>query len=183
VDVLPTRLAGLLLLEARVFPDERGFFLETYSREGHAAAGVDVDFVQDNHSRSRRGVVRGLHLQRAPGQPKLVRCARGRIFDVAVDVRPGSPTFGAWEGFELDDVLHRQLYIPAGFAHGFQALADDVDVAYKVATPYDPLAEVGIRWNDPEIGIAWPIRDAVVSERDQASPTLRDALDAGQLAW
>jgi dTDP-4-dehydrorhamnose 3,5-epimerase len=183
VDVLPTRLAGLLLLQPRVHLDERGFFLETYSRRSHRAAGVDVDFVQDNLSRSHRGVLRGLHLQRPPGQPKLVRCARGRIFDVAVDVRPNSPTFGRWESFELDAVLHRQLYIPAGFAHGFQALEDEVDVAYKVATPYDPAAEVGIRWDDPEIGIEWPIDPAVVSERDEASPTLRDVRDAGQLGW
>jgi dTDP-4-dehydrorhamnose 3,5-epimerase len=183
MDVLPTRLAGLVLLQPRVIPDGRGFFLETYSRESYHAAGVEVDFVQDNHSRSRRGVIRGLHLQRPPGQPKLVRCSRGRIFDVAVDVRPGSPTFGAWEGFELDDVRHRQLYLPAGFAHGFQALDDLVDVAYKVASPYEPEAELGIRWDDPDIGVEWPVREAVVSERDQASPTLRAVRDAGQLGW
>jgi dTDP-4-dehydrorhamnose 3,5-epimerase len=183
VDVLPTRLAGLVLLQPRVMSDDRGFFLETYSRQRYAGAGVAVDFVQDNHSRSRRGVIRGLHLQRPPGQPKLIRCARGRIFDVAVDVRPASPTFGRWEGFELDDVQHRQLFIPSGFAHGFQALDEVVDVEYKVGTPYDPAAEVGIAWNDPDIAIDWPIKDAGVSERDRSNPTLRDVRDAGQLVW
>jgi dTDP-4-dehydrorhamnose 3,5-epimerase len=174
VDVLPTRLAGLVLLQPRTFPDARGFFLETYSRERYRAAGVTTDFVQDNHSRSRLGVVRGLHLQRHPGQPKLVRCARGRIFDVAVDVRPGSPTFGAWEGFELDDVLHRQLFVSAGFAHGFQALEDETDVVYKVGTLYDPAAEIGVLWKDPDVAINWPIPDAIISDRDRANPRLRD---------
>jgi dTDP-4-dehydrorhamnose 3,5-epimerase len=174
MEVLPTRLGGLVLLEPRTFPDERGYFLETYSRSRYVEAGIDADFIQDNHSRSHRGSIRGMHFQRTPGQPKLVRCARGSVFDVVIDVRPSSPTFGEWESFELDDKRHRQLYIPIGFAHGLQALEDDTDFVYKVGSLYDPGAEVGIRWDDPDLAIPWPIDPAIVSARDRENPVLRD---------
>jgi dTDP-4-dehydrorhamnose 3,5-epimerase len=177
MEVIPTRLNGLVLIQPRIFDDERGYFLETYSRERYGEAGVATDFVQDNHSRSHRGAIRGLHFQRSPGQPKLVRCTRGRVFDVVVDVRPSSPTFGQWESFELDDRAHRQLFIPIGFAHGLQALEADTDFAYKVGSLYDPAAEVGIRWDDPDLGIPWPIEEAIVSARDAVNPPLRDIHD------
>jgi dTDP-4-dehydrorhamnose 3,5-epimerase len=177
MEVIPTRLQGLAILQPRVFEDERGFFLETYSRARYAAAGVDVEFVQDNHSRSVRGAIRGLHMQLPPGQAKLVRCARGSAFDVAVDLRKGSPTFGQWEAVELDDVLHRQLYIPVGFAHGAMALTDGMDLAYKVSSYYDPATEIGVAWDDPDLAIPWPLPDAVVSERDRANPRLAEIVD------
>lgn len=177
MDVLPTRLDGLVLVQPRVFADERGYFLETYSRQRYIDSGVDADFVQDNHSRSVRGAVRGLHFQMPPGQAKLVSCSRGRVFDVAVDVRRRSPTFGEWEAFELDDVLHRELFVPVGFAHGLMALTDDADLAYKVSGYYDPQSEIGIAWDDPDIGIDWPQIDAVVSDRDRANPRLAEIVD------
>ena len=172
VDRLPTRLDGLALLSPRVHADERGFFVETYSRASYREAGVDVEFVQDNHSRSARAALRGLHYQRRPGQAKLVRAARGRIWDVAVDIRPGSPTFGQWEAFELDDISHRQLFVPVGFAHGFCVLSDVADVTYKVSSPYDGAEERGIAWDDPDIGIAWPIDEPILSTRDRSNPRL-----------
>ena len=172
----PARLEGPILVEPREFADERGFFLETYRRHEFVGAGIDADFVQDNHSRSTQGTVRGLHFQSAPGQAKLVRVARGRAFDVVVDLRHRSPTFGEWEGFQLDDVAHHQLYIPIGFAHGFCALSGVVDLVYKVGAYYDPATERGILWNDPEIGIEWPVERATVSRRDLANPPLRALL-------
>ena len=177
MEVFPTRLQGLAILQPRVFEDERGFFLETYSRARYAAAGVDVEFVQDNHSRSVRGAIRGLHMQLPPGQAKLVRCARGSAFDVAVDLRKGSPTFGQWEAVELDDVLHRQLYIPFGFAHGAMALTDGMDLAYKVSSYYDPGTEIGVAWDDPDLAIPWPLPDPVVSERDRENARLAEIVD------
>ena len=177
MEVIPTRLAGLVTLQPKVFDDQRGFFLETYSQERYAAAGVDVEFVQDNHSRSVRGAVRGLHMQLPPGQAKLVSCARGSALDVAVDLRKGSPTFGQWEAVELDDVLHRQLYIPVGFAHGAMALTEGMDLTYKVSSYYDPAAELGIAWDDPDLAIPWPLPDAIVSARDRANPTLAAIVD------
>lgn len=175
--VVSPRLAGLVLVEPRLFPDERGYFLETYSRARYAELGVDADFVQDNQSRSHAGAIRGIHFQTQPGQPKLVRCSRGRVFDVVVDVRPSSPTFGQWESFELDDVGHRQLYVPIGFAHGLQALTDDVDVVYKVGSYYDPATEVGIAWDDPDLAIPWPITPPIVSERDRSNRRLAQIRD------
>jgi len=172
---LPTRLRGPVLLEPAVHRDERGFFLETYNRADLATAGVTTDFVQDNHSRSRLGTVRGLHFQVGAGQAKLVRAARGHIWDVIVDVRRGSQTFGEWEAFDLDDVAHRQLFVPAGFAHGFCVVSDIADVCYKVSTYYDADAERGIAWNDPAIGIPWPIDDPTLSDRDRLNPMLADA--------
>lgn len=172
--VVESRLRGPLLIEPQVRLDERGFFVETFSRERYEAAGITVDFVQDNHSRSRSGTLRGLHYQRAPGQAKLVRSARGRIHDVVVDIRRSSPTFGQHESFELDDVHHRQLYIPVGFAHGFCALSTEVDVVYRVSSYYDPALEVGIAWDDPDVRVDWPVDAPLVSERDRRLPRLAD---------
>ncbi len=170
--ILPTRLAGLILIEPQVFADGRGFLFESFRREPYWAAGIDVDFVQDNHSRSLRGTIRALHFQADPGQPKLVRVARGRAWDVALDIRRSSPTFGQWESFELDDERNLQLYIPIGFAHGFCATSDVADFVYKIGSYYDPLTERGIAWDDSDLGIPWPADQPIVSERDRGNPTL-----------
>lgn len=167
-----TRLEGPLLLTPAVHGDARGFFMETYRRSAYAEAGIDDDFVQDNHSRSRRGVVRGMHFQ--PGQAKLVRCARGTILDVLVDIRPGSPTFGQWESYELSDQEGSQLYCPDGFAHGFCVTSDEADVVYKVSTYYDASIESGFRYDDPEVGIEWPAIDLTPSKRDAEAPKLSE---------
>lgn len=171
---LPTRLAGLVVIEPNVHGDERGFFLETFNARRHAELGIDLGFVQDNHSRSVRDTIRGLHYQ--PGQAKLVRAARGTIWDVAVDIRRDSPTFGEWEAFELDDLTHRQLFIPDGFAHGFCALSDLADVCYKVSTLYDSRLERGIAWDDPRIGVSWPAESPKLSDRDLRNPPLETAV-------
>src|SRR5947209_16887520 len=151
---LPTKLNGPLLFAPAVHGDERGFFLESFRLSELSARGIAVEWVQDNHSRSRSGVVRGMHFQ--PGMAKLVRCARGAIFDVLVDLRRGSPSFGRWEGFELSDSNHHQLYCPDGFAHGFCVLTEVADVVYKTSAYYDPSLESGFSYLDPEVGIAWP---------------------------
>lgn len=175
VERLPTRLDGPILLQPRVHGDDRGFFVETFLRDEYRDAGIDVEFVQDNHSRSGRGTLRGLHFQRSPGQAKLIRAARGSIFDVVVDIRPGSPTVGQYEAFELDDINHRQLFVPIGFAHGFCVLSEEADVTYKVSSVYDAAEERGIAWDDPAIGIEWPVEAPILSERDRSNPTLADA--------
>jgi dTDP-4-dehydrorhamnose 3,5-epimerase len=169
---LPTELDDVVLIEPTVHGDERGFFVESFRANEMPALGIEVDFVQDNHSRSAGRVLRGLHMQR--GQAKLVRCPLGRIFDVAVDLRPDSPTYKRWEGYELDDVDHRQLFIPDGFGHGFCVLSDTADVLYRVSTYYDPELEAGIAWDDPEIAVDWPIRDPVLSDRDRSAPPLAE---------
>ncbi len=169
---LPTRLAGPIVLEPARHPDGRGFFEETYRRDAYRAAGIDAEFVQDNHSRSVRGTLRGLHFQRAPGQEKLVSVIRGRIQDVVVDLRPGSPTFGKWESWILSDRVPRQVYVPIGFAHGFVVLSTMADVIYKVGSYYDPAREAGLAWNDPGLAIDWKIKDPILSARDSANPTL-----------
>jgi dTDP-4-dehydrorhamnose 3,5-epimerase len=173
---LPTELDDVVLIEPEVHGDERGFFVETFRESEMADLGIDVHFVQDNHSRSQGGVLRGLHMQR--GQAKLVRCPRGRIFDVAVDLRPDSPTFSRWEGHELDGERHRQLFVPPGFGHGFCVLSDEADVLYRVSTYYDPDLESGLAWDDPEIGIDWPISDPVLSDRDRNAPKLAEVTSA-----
>jgi dTDP-4-dehydrorhamnose 3,5-epimerase len=166
----------LILVEARHFADDRGFFLETYKQSAFAAHGVDLPFVQDNYSRSMRSVLRGLHYQRPPqAQGKLVQVLRGEVFDVAVDIRVGSPTYGQWAGLYLSGDRFQLLYIPAGFAHGFCVLSDQADFAYKVTAEYAPTLDTGIRWNDPEIGIEWPIVDPIVSPKDAALPFLCEA--------
>ena len=169
-----TVLEGPVLIQPEVHGDERGFFQETYRRDLLPELGIDVEFVQDNHSRSQRGVLRGMHFQVGDGQAKLVRCARGAIFDVVVDLRRGSPTFGQWEAHELDDELHRQLYVPVGFAHGFCVTSELADVIYKCSTYYDPGLERGIAFDDPDLGIEWPDLDLIVSERDTSAPRLAE---------
>ncbi len=173
---LPTVLSGVRLLEPEVVADPRGFFVETFSRRRYLEAGIPDDFVQDNQSRSVGRTVRGLHYQRSPGQAKLVRTARGRIWDVVVDLRRSSSTFGQHEAFELDDVSHRQLYVPIGFAHGFCALSDMADVTYRVSSYYDVAAEGGIAWDDPELAIPWPLERPVLSARDRDLPRLAEVL-------
>jgi dTDP-4-dehydrorhamnose 3,5-epimerase len=167
-----TSLPGVLLIEPVIYRDDRGFFIERFSEQRYREAGIETSFVQDNHSYSRRGVLRGLHFQRRHPQGKLVSVIRGRVYDVAVDVRHGSPTFAQWEGIILDDRECHQLYIPPGFAHGFCVLSEWADFVYKCTACYDPLDEGGVRWSDPTIGIEWPISDPVLSERDLTYPTL-----------
>jgi dTDP-4-dehydrorhamnose 3,5-epimerase len=174
MERVPTRLDGLVLLEPTVHGDERGFFMETFRADAWAAEGVATEFVQDNHSRSRRGTVRGIHFQTSPGQGKLVRVARGCVLDVAVDLRRGSPTFGEWEGFELDDERGRQLWIPVGFGHGFCVLSEVADFVYKCTNYYDAATEAGIRFDDPDVGIEWPDIELLYSERDRAAPRLAE---------
>jgi dTDP-4-dehydrorhamnose 3,5-epimerase len=174
---LPTRLDGLVLLEPDAFGDERGFFVETYRAREWSEHGVPAEFVQDNHSRSRRGTLRGIHFQLSPGQGKLVRCARGAVVDVVVDLRRDSPTFGEWESVQLDDERHRQLWIPVGFGHGFCVLSDVADFAYKCTSYYDPATEAGIRFDDPDIGIEWPAMEWIHSERDRTAPRLSEIAD------
>jgi dTDP-4-dehydrorhamnose 3,5-epimerase len=175
---LPTRLPGLVLLAPRVHGDARGFFMETYRADAWAAEGVPTDFLQDNHSRSRRGTLRGLHFQTHPGQAKLVRCARGRVLDVVVDLRRGSPTFGEWEGFELDDEAGHQLFIPVGFGHGFCVLSETADFVYKCTAYYDAATEKGIRFDDPDVGVRWPDGiELLYSDRDRDAPRLAEIAD------
>lgn len=178
MKIIPTDLPEVLILEPRVFGDERGFFMESYNRRAfNDAVGYEVDFVQDNHSRSSRGVLRGLHYQIPPhAQGKLVRVTFGRVFDVAVDIRRGSPRFGKWTGVELSAEVKRQLWIPPGFAHGFLVLSDLADFFYKTTTYYAPAAERAIHWNDPQLAIEWPIAAVTprLSAKDAAAPLLSD---------
>jgi dTDP-4-dehydrorhamnose 3,5-epimerase len=180
--VVDTRLQGPLLLEPAVHGDGRGFFVESYRANVWARHGVDETFVQDNHSRSGRGVVRGMHFSVGDGQAKLVRCARGRILDVVVDLRRASPTYGEWESVELDDERHCQFYVPIGFAHGFVVLSEIADVTYKCSTYYDGGVERGFKYDDPDVGIEWPQDMALlVSERDMHAPALSEI--AGELPF
>jgi dTDP-4-dehydrorhamnose 3,5-epimerase len=176
-----TKLDGVVLVEPQVHGDERGFFVETYSREAWAGLGVDAEFVQHNHSRSSRGTLRGLHFQTEPGQAKLLRCARGAILDVAVDLRRDSATYGQWEAHVLDDERHHQLFVPIGFAHGFVVLSEVADVAYLVSSVYDPATEAGIAWDAPELGIDWRVAEPLLSERDKTAPRLAEIAD--DLPW
>ncbi len=177
MDVTDLRLSGLKLIKPRLFCDERGYFLESYRQPAYANLSIP-DFVQDNLSFSKQNVIRALHLQALPGQAKLVQALRGKIFDVAVDLRQDSATFGQWEAVELDDLLRWQLFIPAGFAHGFCVLSQEALVQYKVSSLYDPSTELSIRWNDPDLNIAWPVQHPILSSRDQNSPFLRECLYA-----
>jgi dTDP-4-dehydrorhamnose 3,5-epimerase len=173
MESIKTRLEGPLLIKPAIHGDERGFFVETYRQNVLADLGVDDEFVQDNHSRSRKGVVRGMHFQ--PGQAKLVRCARGEIVDVLVDIRRGSPTFGQSEAYTLTDTNAHQLYCPDGFAHGFCVVSDVADVVYKVSTYYDPASESGFRYDDPDVGVEWPASlELIPSQRDSSAPQLKD---------
>jgi len=178
---LETQLDGVVLIEPEVHGDERGFLVETFRDDGWRELGVEVEFVQENHSRSGRGILRGLHFQTRPGQAKLVRCLRGLIWDVAVDLRRDSPTHRRWEGYELDDARHHQLFVPAGFGHGFCVLSDQADVAYKLSSYYDPTTEAGIAWDDPDVRVEWPISEPILSERDRTAPRLAEIADT--LPW
>lgn len=172
MQVREMNLAGLKLIFPKVWKDNRGFFVETYEQERYSAHGITNHFVQDNHSLSKRGTVRGMHFQTQPGQAKLVRVGMGRIFDVVADIRPTSPTFGKWEAVILDSESHAQLYVPVGFAHGFCVLSEEAHVMYKVDSPYNSETEAGFRWDDPDVGISWPLAsdEMIVSERDRTSP-------------
>ena len=170
--VVPTELPDVLIVEPVVHRDARGFFLETYHAERFARAGIADPFVQDNHSRSEKGVLRGLHAQKRRPQGKLVRAIQGEIFDVAVDVRPGSPTFGRWTGVTLDAESCRQLWVPVGFLHGFCVMSEWAEIEYKCTALYDREDEIGVAWNDPDIGIVWPITNPIISPKDAALPRL-----------
>jgi dTDP-4-dehydrorhamnose 3,5-epimerase len=181
---LETRLPGLIVLEPTIHGDSRGWFQETYRRNALTELGVGDDFVQDNHSRSARGVLRGLHFQVGDHpQAKLVRCARGAILDVAVDLRRGSPTYGQWEAWQLDDERGLQLYCPIGFAHGFVVLSEIADVVYRCSDYYDPAGDSGIRFDDPTVGVEWPASPHSVSERDATAPLLADIADDLPFEW
>ena len=179
MQILETKLDGPLLIEPRVFRDERGFFCETFREDRFAELGIGEQMVQDNHSRSSHGVVRGMHFQIGDGASKLVRCGRGTIYDVLVDLRRGSPTYGQWEGFELSDENMRVLYCPIGFGHGFCVLSEVADVIYKQSNYYSGEVERGIAYDDPEVGIVWPLPTAELapSERDASAPTLAEVRD------
>lgn len=172
--VRPARIPGVLVIDPALFGDQRGYFLEVWHQERYRNLGLPAAFVQDNVSRSERGILRGLHLQHPYGQGKLVHVLDGEVFDVAVDVRVGSPTFGRWVGEHLSSDNHRQLYIPPGFAHGFCVLSPSALFAYKVTEIYHPETEFGIAWDDPELGIAWPVTSPGLSAKDAAAPRLRD---------
>ncbi|MEP7271678.1 MAG: dTDP-4-dehydrorhamnose 3,5-epimerase [Acidobacteriota bacterium] len=177
MKLVETELRGVIAVEPRVFRDDRGFFLESYHEEKFAAGGIDVRFVQDNHSRSALGTLRGLHLQRMKTQGKLVRVVFGEVFDVAVDVRVGSPNFGRWVGVTLSSENFRQLYIPPGFAHGFCVMSEIAEVEYKCTAFYEPADELTLKWNDPEININWPVASPLLSAKDQSGKSLAEAIE------
>jgi dTDP-4-dehydrorhamnose 3,5-epimerase len=175
MKVTPTSLPGVLVIEPRVFTDDRGFFFETWSQQRYAEQGIGPTFVQDNCSRSVAGTLRGLHFQEPNAQGKLVQVLRGSVFDVAVDVRRGSPTFGRWCGVDLSGDRPMQLWIPPGFAHGFCVTSESADFLYKCTAPYRPEAERSIRWDDPTLAIAWPVAKPLLSSKDASAPLLADA--------
>ncbi len=177
MKLLPTPLPGVLLVEPQVFRDERGFFLEVWNAGKFAAKGLEAAFVQDNHSLSQHGTLRGLHVQLPNSQGKLVRCIEGTIFDVAVDIRRDSPTFAQWYGVELSAENFRQLWVPPDFAHGFCVLSGRAQVEYKCTTPYDPRADLAIAWDDPAIGIDWPLAKPLLSPRDRVARPLAELGD------
>ena len=174
MNILPTKLPGVLVIEPRVFRDARGYFLETYNQATYDASGLSVRFVQDNLSYSVRGVLRGLHYQHPSAQGKLVSVLDGEVFDVAVDIRPDSPTFQQWFGVTLSSENCRQCYIPPGYAHGFVVTSDSAKVAYKCTALYQPSDEGSVAWNDPDIGIDWPVEAPILSPKDRDAPRLRD---------
>ena len=174
MKLIETALPGVLIIEPKVFGDARGFFIETFQVERYREIGITQPFVQDNHSRSQRGVLRGLHFQKTRPQGKLVRVSRGAVYDVAVDIDPKSPTFGRHVGVELSDANHRQIWIPPGYAHGFCVLSEEADFEYKCTDLYFPEDEGGLIWNDPDVAIAWPISAPRLSDKDTRNPTLRE---------
>jgi dTDP-4-dehydrorhamnose 3,5-epimerase len=176
MKVTKTKLDGCVIIEPKVFDDARGFFKETFQAERYKDAGLELPFVQDNHSRSKQGVLRGLHYQKTKPQGKLVSCSQGQVFDVAVDLRSGSPTYGQWVGVLMTGGNHIQFYVPPGFAHGFFVSSDTADLYYKCTDYYDPINEGGLMWNDPDVGIEWPLGDieAKLSEKDMNFPQLKE---------
>ncbi|WP_312420869.1 dTDP-4-dehydrorhamnose 3,5-epimerase [Anaerospora hongkongensis] len=174
MNVIETNLQGVVIIEPKVFGDNRGFFMETWNQEKYEKAGLSFNFVQDNLSFSTKGVLRGLHFQNPNPQGKLVYVLQGEVFDVAVDIRVGSPTFGQWTGVTLSSENKRQFYVPEGFAHGFCVLSDTALFAYKCTDQYNPQTEGGIFWNDPDIGIEWPIMEPILSDKDNKSSRLKD---------
>ncbi|MEE4207883.1 MAG: dTDP-4-dehydrorhamnose 3,5-epimerase, partial [Parvularcula sp.] len=177
MKITKTAIEGPLIIEPRVFGDERGFFMETWNASAYAGAGLDLTFVQDNHSRSQKGVLRGMHFQNPGPQGKLVRVVHGAVFDVAVDLREGSSTFGEWVGVELTAENRRMFWVPEGFAHGFLTLEDDTDFLYKCTAPYAPQSEHTLAWDDPAVGVEWPLAgvDPIVSEKDADGLSLENA--------
>jgi dTDP-4-dehydrorhamnose 3,5-epimerase len=178
MEITKTKLEGVVIIEPAVFGDKRGFFMESWSKRAFAEAGLDYEFVQDNHSASTvKGTLRGIHFQRGDkAQAKLVRCTKGAVLDVAVDLRPGSPTYKQWVSVELSEENKRQLLIPRGFGHGFLTLTDEVEFMYKADNFYAPEADGGIRWNDPELAVDWGIEEPILSNKDSKSPWLKDAV-------
>lgn len=176
MEVQELSLEGVKKIRLKVFFDDRGFFRETFRDAFYQQLGITESFAQDNHSFSKRGTVRGMHFQRSPGQAKLVTVMEGEIFDVVVDIRPESPTFRKWEGVYLNAADGDQIYVPTGFAHGFCVLSEQAHVCYKVSTAYDPLEEFGFRYDDPEVGIVWPIDEPLLSDRDRSSPLMREVV-------
>ena len=177
MNIIDTAIPGPVIIEPRVLGDERGFFMETWNEAGFAAAGLDMAFVQDNHSHSQKGVLRGLHFQNPGAQGKLVRVARGAVFDVAVDLRRSSATFGKWVGVELSAANKRMFWVPEGFAHGFVTLEDNTDFLYKCTAPYAPQSEYTLAWDDPAVGVEWPLAglDPIISAKDKVGLALADA--------
>lgn len=174
MNIISTEIEGVLIIEPKVFQDGRGFFMETWNRQRYAQAGLEMTFVQDNISSSSRGVLRGLHYQHPQGQGKLVQVIQGRVLDVAVDIRVGSPTFGKAVSCVLDGDAHRQFYVPVGFAHGFCVLSETAVFSYKCTDFYNPQTEGGILWNDPDLAIDWPVADPILSPKDLSNPRLKD---------
>jgi len=181
----PLSLSGLMLIEPQVFGDDRGFFMETYSKKEFTKNGIDVDFVQDNHSRSSLGVLRGLHFQKPPfAQAKLIRVSMGAVLDVAVDIRPDSPTFGKWDSAHLSAENKNMLYIPVGFAHGFYCLTEIVDFQYKCSSFYDKESEGGFLWNDPDVNVGWLAASPILSEKDKLLPSFKSQIkELKKLVW
>jgi dTDP-4-dehydrorhamnose 3,5-epimerase len=175
VKVIATPLSGVLVLEPRVFKDDRGYFVETFQLERYREAGITQPFVQDNSSHSIKGTLRGMHFQEPRGQGKLVACTRGAVWDAVIDIRKGSPTFGRWFGVELSAETARQIWVPVGFAHGFCVLSDTADVTYKCTDYYAPGTERSVLWNDPDVGIQWPVEKPLLSPKDAVAPKLKDA--------
>jgi dTDP-4-dehydrorhamnose 3,5-epimerase len=183
IEIKKTKIEGLVIIQPQVFGDERGYFMECYNQEVFREAGLDMVFIQDNESRSKKGVLRGLHFQRQYSQGKLVRCTQGVVWDVGVDLRKGSPTYGQWEGVTLSAENKTMFYIPEGFAHGFVVLSDIATFNYKCTNLYHPEYDGGIRWNDPDIGVEWPIEDLgdlILSDKDTVQPLLKDVKDTLQ---
>jgi len=181
MNVTETKLAGVLIIEPKVFGDARGFFKETFQAERYREAGVEYTFVQDNYSRSQKGVLRGLHFQITKPQGKLVSCPKGAVYDVVVDIDPESTTYGQYVGVELTEESHKQLWVPPGYAHGFCVLSETADFQYKCTDYYDPSDEGGVIWNDPDLTIEWPIQQPALSEKDQKLPTLAQIRTNGRV--